>query len=496
MTDPVDTLRVVGGRALGTADAGAVLVAAARAGDAEERLRHAVRSVAAAAETLAWQAWSATLDPAGPRGASLALAGEARAQAHLLAAATEECALLRDRLVRAAGIYEESEWFAGDVVGEALGLPVVLSLVVAQVLPDSGIRRAIYRGTGPWTDEGTGYLASLLSSPLDALTGTERVRLAAGNLAGLARALVPVTDISVREVRPTGSGRNWDAAPSDAIETALARIPQLTGLGMLAGDEAAGVPEGTLAVQRVEHDDGRVTWTVIIPGTQELLSTSQPFDGLSDLDLVAHRTADLSVAIEDALVQAGAGADEKVVLVGHSLGGIVAMQLASSPQFRAAHPVGGVVTAGSPTASFEVPAGVPVLHLENDEELVSNLDGLSGTEGPQTADRVTVTRRLTASSSALDFAAAGSVPAAHGIRTHLRTYALAKESGNAQVRDVAGRIEVQLGGRATRTRFYAARRVTPVPQGVAPSGAEPGGTGPGGAGTAEVSGASSGRRSR
>src|SRR5690606_14733499 len=113
-----------------------------------------------------------------------------------------------------------------------------------------------------------------------------------------------------------------------------------------------------------EHADGTVSWTVLIPGTQEVLSTRNPFDGATDLDLMAGETADVMVAVEQALADAGASPDEPVVLVGHSLGGIAATALAASPSFRQKHRVGGVVTAGAPTATFRTPPGVPALHVE------------------------------------------------------------------------------------------------------------------------------------
>jgi pimeloyl-ACP methyl ester carboxylesterase len=200
---------------------------------------------------------------------------------------------------------------------------------------------------------------------------------------------------------------------------------------------------------------------VLVPGTQGLVSAGHPFDGVTDLDLMAHRTADVTVAVTEALEQAGVRPDEPVVLVGHSLGGIAAMTLASSPAFHQRHRLGGVVTAGSPTATFIAPPGVPVLHLENVEEAVSPLDGRSTVENPATADRVTVGRALRESVHPADVAASGSVAAAHGMATHLRTLEHARNSGSAQVGDVVGRLDRLLAGERSTTRFYTARRTVP-----------------------------------
>jgi len=256
----------------------------------------------------------------------------------------------------------------------------------------------------------------------------------------------------------------WAARPAGTVAEALARTADLYPQGSGVVDRpAAGVPTGTLAVEEVTHADGSTSWTVLIPGTQSFLSTANPFDAATDLSLMAHETADVSVAVEQALDAAGAGEDEPVVLVGHSLGGIAATALAASPQFRERHPVGGVVTAGSPTATFAVPAGVPVLHVENEESLVENVDGRSREEGPATADRVTVGRRLLDSSDPADVAAAGSIALAHAMPTHLRTLAAAQRSGNVQVAGVTARLERLLAGTRGRTRFFVARRVDPAP---------------------------------
>jgi hypothetical protein len=115
---------------------------------------------------------------------------------------------------------------------------------------------------------------------------------------------------------------------------------------------------------------------------------------------------------------------------------------------------------------------VPVLHLENDEELVSPLDGRSTAENPATRDRVTVGRALRASSDAADRAASDSVVAAHSTATHLRTLELSSAAGSVQVEDVVGRLERLLDGERGRTRFFTARRVTaeaPHDDGVGPA---------------------------
>ncbi|MFF2453109.1 hypothetical protein [Isoptericola sp. NPDC058082] len=362
----------------------------------------------------------------------------------------------------------------------------------APVTADAGGRPSdVWRAVAPLSDEAVAGLAAGLSAtrPLtwqDLRRGIEEgpaaaldpVTRGAASLSDVVAALLPdsvpqvvaLTDTDLAGPRP-----RWADRPAGSVAEALARTADLYPQGSgLVDRPAAGVPAGTLAVEEVVHGDGTTSWTVLIPGTQRFLSSSNPFDAATDLSLMAHETADVSVAVEQALDAAGAAPDEPVVLVGHSLGGISAAALAASPGFRARHPVGGVVTAGSPTATFAIPGGVPALHVENEESLVENVDGRSRGEGPATVDRVTVGRRLLDSADPVDVAAAGSVSLAHAMPTHLRTLSAAQRSGNVQVAGVTGRLERLLDGTRSRTRFFAVRRVDPEPPLVLAPGPGPG----------------------
>ncbi|MFI2105665.1 hypothetical protein ACH436_20390 [Isoptericola sp. NPDC019693] len=316
--------------------------------------------------------------------------------------------------------------------------------------------------------------------------GLDPVTRGAASLSDVVAALLPAAVpqvVALGDDDLAGPRPAWADRPAGTVAEALARTADLYPQGSGVVDRpAAGVPAGTLAVEEVVHADGSTSWTVLIPGTQRFLSAANPFDAATDLSLMAHETADVSVAVEQALDAAGAAPDEPVLLVGHSLGGISAAALAASPGFRARHPVGGVVTAGAPTATFDLPAGVPVLHVENEESLVENVDGRSLREGPATVDRVTVGRRLQDSSDPADVAAAGSIALAHAMPTHLRTLAAAERTGNVRVTGVTARLDQLLGGTRARTRFFTARRVDPAPPVVLAPGPGPG-PGPGTLGT-------------
>ncbi|MEG3616333.1 hypothetical protein [Isoptericola haloaureus] len=511
--DPRDTLRIVGGAVVTRVDAESVRSAAGRLADAAASLRAAAGDCVRAGQALERARWApAPLGETDPgRPARLARAGAlVDDAAAALGRRADECALLGERLLRAAGLYEHTESLAARVLGAGVtgaagllglgmtgflrtpaGRPLLLTgaaglagLSVLAPDPDAPrpAPRAVPQGPpAPPAGDGDGPGGSVLRTvaPVvdEALTGLGvGVALGAPGLSGgdfsvtggasvLSRAVEAVLGtraVLVDAVDPatfTGGPPDRDDRPAGSVAEALARTADLYPHGSgIPGRPAPGPPPGTIAVERVTHADGSTSWTVLIPGTQALLSPRNPFDVDTDLDLVARRTADVADGVVRALAAAGAGQGEPVVLVGHSLGGIAAVSLAASPAFRRRHPVGGVVTAGAPTATFRTPPGVPVLHLENTEELVSPLDGRSSTENPATADRVTVGRDLADSRDPADRAASGGVAAAHSVGTHLRTLAHARDAGSVQVASVAGRLDRLLDGERAETRYYRLRR--------------------------------------
>lgn len=512
--DPRETLVVVGGRPVAHVDATDIRTAALRLANATEDLRVATAACAAARTALDRDLWSPAplgeTDPGRPARVrwARALADDA---AVALAARADTCASLEHRLLLAAGLYEHAEsaaekavgavvaggsgaaaavvtgLFTNPLLGPPLGWSAWLGVGLGAALapdPDvpqdapetvpadaepsggAGLGGWAVRELSPYADEailggGVGVAAGAPWAARGDLSVTGGARV----LSTAVRLALPRVDVTVAPLDParfTGGPPAWQGSCAGSVAEALARTADLYPHGSsIPGRPAPGPPPGTVGVERVEHADGTVSWTVLIPGTQEVLSTRNPFDGATDLDLMAGETADVMVAVEQALVDAGAAPDEPVVLVGHSLGGIAATSLAASPSFREKHRVGGVVTAGAPTATFRTPTGVPALHLETTEELVSPLDGRSTAENPATPDRVTVGRDLGASDDPRDRAASGSIVQAHSMPTHLRTLEHAQAVGNVQVAGVVEPIEELLGGERSATAFYTVRRATP-----------------------------------
>jgi len=152
----------------------------------------------------------------------------------------------------------------------------------------------------------------------------------------------------------------------------------------------SGAP-GVIGVQRLDHPDGSRTWVVAVPGTESasLLDAPATTDMATNLELIGGLDDDVSAAVVQAMLQAGIGPDEPVLLAGHSQGGMAVMRVAA--QVSETFTVGAVLTAGSPVGGMALPDGIPALHLEHLSDYAPALDGLPN---PDTVDRTTVTRDI------------------------------------------------------------------------------------------------------
>ena len=177
--------------------------------------------------------------------------------------------------------------------------------------------------------------------------------------------------------------------------------PAPRGVGdLLAGldhrdQRSRGEAQGEIDIRRMTRaGPGGTTvtsWIVDIPGTKAWQFDPRHREHLNDLATNLTTMAGEPTARIDGLAlameQAGIGAKDPVMLVGHSQGGLVAMRaaeaFAASGRFHVTH----VVTAGSPTARMPVPASVSVLSLENRYDVVPQLDGAPSPPDP---NRVTV----------------------------------------------------------------------------------------------------------
>ena len=500
-----DTVTVFGGAGVTAVESDSVRRAAARVAAAAEDLRSAARQCLAASEdvTLPGVAGAATSrqsdDGLGGPGAALApvaraLEAAAHDAARNLVQHADLCDLLGWRLLRAAGLYEEAESTAERVVGALFtagtfgtgaalgsmggpGLAGFGAVAAGDLAGRTGgglatggaswavtewVGSAAARGLAPYSDEVFAGLGSGVGLAQPGLAnGRTGVAGGASVLAHVARELPLLgnDDQGVRVTRITaedfadGAAPVWADTGARSVQEALARIDSLY-------PATGGAPPGTVAVQKVTGADGAVSWTVLIPGTQSAPPADHPWDGRTDVELIAGQADGATAAVERALADSGVGPDEPVTLVGHSLGGIAAAALVSRAGLAERYRIGGLVTAGSPTGLLTTPPGVPALHLENPEEIVSHTDGRSASENPATRDRVTVVRSLRDSADADDRTASGDVVRAHSVATHVRTLDLAIGLGDPRVTEVADRIGARLDGRTVSTTFYRAERVS------------------------------------
>ncbi|MFW5472530.1 hypothetical protein ACOCJ5_04405 [Knoellia sp. CPCC 206450] len=175
-------------------------------------------------------------------------------------------------------------------------------------------------------------------------------------------------------------GRGWDVSVTAVPAPDCVPVPTTTD-SLLAGVETLGDHDSSGGVRVVELDaaDGTTTWVVQVPGTHGgwVEGGSVPMDWPANVSLMLGATSASKLATERALslAQGGRGSSrDRVVLVGHSQGGIVAAALASDPAFARRHRVTHVITAGSPIDDFPVPATTQVLSLQHRTDPVHALD--------------------------------------------------------------------------------------------------------------------------
>jgi pimeloyl-ACP methyl ester carboxylesterase len=177
-----------------------------------------------------------------------------------------------------------------------------------------------------------------------------------------------------------------------SVDTALEHLDEL-GNGL-----NSGLPHSTICIQRYRLASGERSWLVTIPGTQQ--DGSSPLGWAQNVQLMSSEDSQRMEAasarfVLAAMSDAGIHSRERVVLVGHSQGGLVAAAIAS--QQHSPYRIEHIVTAGSPVANHPIPASTWVTSVEMEDELVAALDGSAN---PERQDWITVrgsVRRSTSS---------------------------------------------------------------------------------------------------
>lgn len=146
---------------------------------------------------------------------------------------------------------------------------------------------------------------------------------------------------------------------------------------------------GEIDVRILSRANGTRAVIVDIPGTKSWspLPTHDVTSLTTNLRAIRGDTTTYQRGVEDAMRRAGVRTGDDVMLVGHSEGGMVAVNLARAACHTGAFHVTHIVTAGAPLGAIagELPSRVRVLALENRGDLVPALDAI------RNPDRVNVT---------------------------------------------------------------------------------------------------------
>ncbi|SCX04335.1 hypothetical protein [Candidatus Aquiluna sp. UB-MaderosW2red] len=141
-------------------------------------------------------------------------------------------------------------------------------------------------------------------------------------------------------------------------------------------------PSSAIRIESYPLSSGK-QFVVYVPGTQSLL-----LGGTNPLNIRSNFTAMGGVfeapseqAVKDAIAKAGAGSGDRVLLVGHSQGALIAGNIASSPQ---EFEVSGLVSFAGPIGHLKL--DVPVIAIQHSADPVPLL---SGRANPLTQNWVT-----------------------------------------------------------------------------------------------------------
>ncbi|MBT8163626.1 MULTISPECIES: hypothetical protein [Arthrobacter] len=212
---------------------------------------------------------------------------------------------------------------------------------------------------------------------------TVHATVAPGDTGGILRGIAAAPGLAHLKPRPVSVSRGEETI----------RSVELTAPGLLKElDQVSFSSQGEIEVLQVDNARQRA-WVVLIPGTQSAQlggrpGGDNPLDEAGIVEALGYGSAETSQAIHQALCEAGAEAGDVVVAVGHSQGGIHAMNLSQDKAFLADYNLRFVVTAGSPVGGITPEAGIGSLHLEHENDWVPGADGKVN---PDTKDRVTVT---------------------------------------------------------------------------------------------------------
>lgn len=201
-------------------------------------------------------------------------------------------------------------------------------------------------------------------------------------------------------------------------------------------DEMYWSPSAGMIVKIMKVGTGRERrWVVVVPGTDHfgLQTTANPADTESNVrEMLGLRSA-ARMGVERAIVAAFDEAGippsrrkaEKILVVGHSQGGLTAHALAADPrsQIRVTH----VLTVGSPSRSIPIRECVWSVSVEHVQDMIPWMDGVTES---RIDDRVLLRRKLEKPKT-------GPLYYAHDTGTYLETVKLIEMDARRQITEAA-----------------------------------------------------------
>ena len=175
---------------------------------------------------------------------------------------------------------------------------------------------------------------------------------------------------------PPGVAEFDSALPSGLSAPASLRdlMENLSGIN---GTPTSPQPDGAIMIQKVTAADGATHYIVYAPGTDDALPWHHDEtvrDMSTNFNLIAGNDTTYGAGIMEAMHDAGISPQDPVMIVGHSQGGMQAINLLNHDS---GFNITNVVTAGSPTSQEQIPvdSGINVLSFENSGDVVPLLNG-------------------------------------------------------------------------------------------------------------------------
>ena len=301
-------------------------------------------------------------------------------------------------------------------------------------LPDSGqfmSQPIVVQTTAHLISGADDFVAGLLGLPQPAqngpLAGEDLVAGAA--IAGLG--VAGATALQETQIRVKQTSTQTAPAP-EGYRDLISRIPR-------ADDGASQI--------RIEHYESG--YVVYLSGTIDagVNPTNEPWDMTSNISAIAELDSGSYTAAVQAMREAGITAQDNVIIVGHSQGGLIAAQLAASGDYR----VSDVVTVGAPLHQVDIPEEVNVIAVEHSEDVIPSLSGVAVPAA--TAAHMTVTRSLYTTAQV----PRGELLPAHNLSRYVETAAVMDRSGDSKLAAEKQRLAERTQGEATVTTWRADR---------------------------------------